>query len=238
MPHAPFTMAGFRRGLRVGMALALPIFVYGLAFGIVAAQAGMGLGWAMAFSATVFSGSAQLAAVSVMQAGQATLWAVAATVLVMNARYLLFGATLQPWLSQAGPLRGMVSLLFLGDANWIATMRVIAEGEDDRAYLIGTGAPLLLVWLAGTLAGAVFGAILPDPHALGADLMLPAFAAAMMAVMIRTPASLIPVAVGAGAALTVGALAGQGWGIVAAGLAGAGLAAATARKPAPKPVPK
>ena len=231
MAHAPFTRAGFGRGFRVGLAIAMPILAYGLAFGLVAAQAGLGTGWSLAFSATVFSGSAQLAAICVLQAGHATLWTMAATVLVMNARYLLFGATLQPWLSQAGTGRSLISLLFLGDANWIATMKVIDAGEEDRAYLLGTGAPLLVVWLAGTLAGAVFGAILPDPRALGADLMLPAFAASMMAVMVKAPASLVPVAIGAGAALAVGAWAGAGWGIVAAGVAGAGFAAATARAP-------
>lgn len=229
MDHAPFTWAGFARGFRFGLALALPILIYGLAFGLVASQAGLGLGWSMGFSAAVFSGSAQLAALSVMQAGEATLWAVAATVLVMNARYLLFGATLQPWLSQAGAARALPSLLLLGDANWIATMRAIDNGEDDRAYLAGTGVPLMVVWLGGTLAGTAFGNILPDPHALGADLTLPAFAAGMMAVMIRGRNSLIPVAVGAVAALSVGSVAGAGWGIVAAGVAGAGLAALTAR---------
>lgn len=229
MTHAPFTRAGFGRGFRVGMAIAMPILAYGLAFGLVAAQAGLGTGWSLAFSATVFSGSAQLAAISVLQAGHATLWTMAATVLVMNARYLLFSATLQPWLSQAGPARALPSLLLLGDANWIATMRAISEGEEDRAYLAGTGVAPLVTWLAGTLAGVVFGSILPDPRALGADLMLPAFAAAMMAVMVRSRASLVPVAVGAGAALAVSHVAGTGWGIVAAGVAGAGLAALTAR---------
>lgn len=229
MPRAPFTRAGLARGARLGTAMSLPILVYGLAFGLVAAQAGMGLGWAMGFSTAVFSGSAQLAALSVMQAGHATLWAVAATVLVMNARYLLFGATLQPWLSQAGPARALASLLFLGDANWIATMRAIEKGETDRAFLAGTGLPLLGVWLAGTGAGAAFGSLLPDPRAFAADLMLPAFAAAMMAVMIRSRGALVPVVVGAGAALAVSHVAGQGWGIVAAGVTGAGLAALTAR---------
>lgn len=229
MPRAPFTWAGFSRGMRFGLALALPILIYGLAFGLVASQAGLGLGWAMAFSGAIFSGSAQLAMLSVMQAGEATLWATAATVLVMNARYLLFGATLQPWLSQAGTARALPSLMLLGDANWIATMRAIEKGEEDRAYLAGTGAPLMVVWLAGTLAGTAFGNILPDPRALGADLTLPAFAAGMMAVMIRGSGSLIPVAVGAGAALLVGHFAGTGWGIVGAGVTGAGLAALTAR---------
>jgi 4-azaleucine resistance transporter AzlC len=226
---APFTTAGFRRGLRMGVALSLPIVLYGVAFGLVAAQSGLGWAWALAMSTAVFSGSAQLAALSVIDAGEATLLSLFATVLVINARYLLFGATIQPWLSQAGPWRAYGSLLMIGDANWIATMRAVDQGEDDRAYLAGTGVPLIGAWLGGTLIGVLFGGILPSPHAFGADLMLPAFAAAMMAVMVKTPAHLVPVAVGAGAALVVTPLAGTGWGIVAAGLAGAAVAAATAR---------
>ncbi|MEZ5798021.1 MAG: AzlC family ABC transporter permease [Paracoccaceae bacterium] len=230
MGPAPFTLAGFRRGFRTGVALGTAIFIYGLAFGMVAAQAGFSWGWALAMSITVFSGSAQLAALSVIQAGEATVLTLAATVLVMNARYLLFGATIQPWLSQAGPLRAYGSLLMLGDANWIATMRAAEKGETDRAYLAGTGVPLIGAWLGGTLVGVLFGAVLPDPHALGADLMLPAFAAAMMAAMIRSRAALVLVAVGAIAALAVTPQAGNGWGIVAAGLAGAAFAALTARR--------
>lgn len=227
--RAPFTLAGFRRGARVGFALGAAIFVYGLAFGLVAAQAGLSWGWALAMSVTVFSGSAQLAALSLIQAGEATLITLGATVLVMNARYLLFGATIQPWLSQAGPTRGYLSLLMIGDANWIATMRAAEQGEQDRAFLIGTGVPLMGAWLGGTLIGVLFGAVLPDPRALGADLMLPAFAAAMMAVMVKSPAGLVPVAVGALGALAITPLAGPGWGIVAAGVAGALVAALTAK---------
>ncbi len=180
-------------------------------------------------SIAVFSGSAQLAALSVIQAGEATLLTLFATVLVMNARYLLFGATIQPWLSQAGPLRAYGSLLLIGDANWIATMRAVEKGEEDRAFLVGTGVPLIGAWLGGTLVGVLFGGVLPDPHAFGADLMLAAFAAAMMAAMVKTRGHLVPVAVGAAAALVVTPLAGTGWGIVAAGLAGAAVAALTAR---------
>ena len=224
-----FSLAGVRRGFRVGLALGMAIFIYGLAFGLVAAQAGLSWGWALAMSVAVFSGSAQLAAMSLIQAGEATLLTLFATVLVMNARYLLFGATIQPWLSQAGALRGYGSLLLIGDANWIATMRAVEKGETDRAFLAGTGVPLMGAWLAGTLVGVLFGAVLPDPHALGADLMLPAFAAAMMAAMVRTRANLVPVTVGAMAALGVTPFAGPGWGIVAAGLAGAAVAALTAR---------
>jgi predicted branched-subunit amino acid permease len=49
------------------------------------------------------------------------------------------------------------------------------------------------------------------------------------AAMVRVRGHLVPVAVGAAAALAVTPLAGSGWGIVAAGLCGAAVAALTAR---------
>jgi predicted branched-subunit amino acid permease len=209
--------------------LAVSIFAYGVGFGLVAAQAGFGAGKAVATSAAIYSGSAQLAAVNLLQTGEATLFALFATILVINARYLLFGATLQPWLWQAGPLRAYGSLLLLGDANWLMTMRAIRTGEEDRAYLAGTGAPVAVGWLAGTALGAAAVSVLPRPEALGFDLMLPCFAAGMMTAMTKTRADLLPVGVGAGAALLLFHLFGPAPAIIGAGLAGAAAAALTHR---------
>jgi predicted branched-subunit amino acid permease len=209
--------------------LAVSIFAYGVGFGLVAAQAGFGAGKAVATSAAIYSGSAQLAAVNLLQTGEATLLALFATILVINARYLLFGATLQPWLWQAGPLRAYGSLLLLGDANWLMTMRAIRTGEEDRAYLAGTGAPVAVGWLAGTALGAAAVSVLPRPEALGFDLMLPCFAAGMMTAMTKTRVDLLPVGVGAGAALLLFLLFGPAPAIIGAGLAGAAAAALTHR---------
>lgn len=227
-----FSSAGFRRGARDGVPLALSIFAYGLGFGLVAAQAGFGVGKAVATSASIYSGSAQLAAVNLLQTGQATLWALFATILVINARYLLFGATLQPWLWSAGPLRAYGSLLLLGDANWLMTMRAIRAGEEDRSYLAGTGAPIALGWLSGTALGAAAVSVLPAPQALGFDLMLPCFAAGMMTAMVKAKADLLPVIVGAGVALGIYQLFGPAPAIIGAGLAGAAAAAMVHRSPA------
>ena len=230
MSHAPSTWAGFRRGARDGVPLALSIFAYGLGFGLVAAQAGFGLGKAVATSAAIYSGSAQLAAVNLLQTGEATLLTLFAAILVINARYLLFGAALQPWLWQAGPLRSYGSLLLLGDANWLLTMRRISEGEEDRAYLAGTGTPIAVGWLTGTALGAAAVSILPRPEALGFDLMLPCFAAAMVAAMTRRRADLVPVVVGAGAALVIARAIGPAAAVIGAGLAGGAVAALMHRR--------
>jgi predicted branched-subunit amino acid permease len=231
MSAVPFTMDGFRRGARDGVPLALSIFAYGLGFGLVAAQAGFGVAKAVATSAAIYSGSAQLAAVNLLQTGEATLMAIFATILVINARYLLFGAALQPWLWQAGPLRAYGSLLLLGDANWLLTMRSIAAGETDRAYLAGTGAPIALGWLAGTALGAAAVSVLPRPEALGFDLMLACFAAGVMAAMTRKRTDLVPVLAGAVVALVIAWLAGPAAAVIGAGLAGGGVAALMHREP-------
>jgi predicted branched-subunit amino acid permease len=222
---APFTFDGFRRGVRDGVPLGFSIFAYGLGFGLVAAQAGFGVAKAVATSAAIYSGSAQLAAVNLLQSGAATLWALFATILVINARYILFGAALQPWLGQAGGPKAFGSLLLLGDANWMVTMRAIRAGEADRAYLAGTGAPMLVGWLTGTAIGAGSVSFLPAPEALGFDLMLPAFAAAMTTAMVKARADLVPVAVGALAALGIAHVAGPALAIIGAGLSGGAVAA-------------
>ena len=222
---APFTLDGMGRGVRDALPLGLGIFVYGLAFGLIASQAQFTLGQALATSAAVYSGSAQLAALNLVQTGQFTLFALAAIILLMNARYLMFGAALRPWLSQTTPPLAYGSLLMLGDANWILVMRAIESGERDRAYLMGTGLPMFAGWMTGTAAGVLSGSVLPDPHTLAADLMLPAFAAAMMTAMTRTRAALLPAGIGAVTAIAVLEIADTGWAIIAAGLAGTAAAA-------------
>ena len=226
MVTVPFTAAGFRRGLRAGVPLGISILVYGMAFGLIAAQASFGVVKAVVTSAAIYSGSAQLAAVNLIQSGQATLATLAAAILVINARYVLFGAALRPWLGQTTPLRAYGSLMLMGDANWMLVTRAIGEGETDRAYLAGTGVPMFVAWLAGTALGVGAVSVLPSPQVLGLDLMLPAFAAAMMTAMVKVPLSLVSVGVGAGAALAIAVVAGPSWGIIGAGLAGGAVAAA------------
>ena len=226
MTDAPFTWSGFRRGVQAGLPLGISIFVYGLAFGLVAAQASFGVGQAVVTSAALYSGSAQLAAVNLIQSGQATLATLAAAIMVVNARYILFGAAMRPWLGQTTPLRAYGSLMLMGDANWMVVMKAISEGETDRVYLAGTGVPMFVTWLSGTALGVGAVSVLPGPHVLGLDLMLPAFAAAMMTAMVKVPKALVSVGVGAVAALGIAAVAGPSWGIIGAGLAGGATAAA------------
>ncbi len=67
-----------------------------MAFGLLAREAQFTLAEALAMSGFVYSGSAQLVAVNAMRAGGvpggAAMIAVAGTILLLNARYMLYGA--------------------------------------------------------------------------------------------------------------------------------------------------
>src|SRR5688572_483788 len=187
---APFTWNGVRRGFRVGQPLGIAAFVYGVAFGLVARQASMSVAEALLMSAVVYSGSAQLAAVSVI--GQSTswpsvnLWLIAVTIIIVNARYVLYGAAMRPWLGSVSSLRSYGSLFILGDGNWILSMKAHADGERDAGFFLGSGLAMFTPWLAGTLVGAWIGSLVPNPKALGLDFLLVAFSAAAAVAMSKS----------------------------------------------------
>lgn len=224
-----FTGAGFVRGARAAQALGAGAFVYGVAFGLVAQQVGLSLIEAALMSAAVYSGSAQLAAASALggrgMGAAVSISVIAAMILVMNARYILYGAALRPWLGKLPALQAYATLFFLGDGNWLISMKQHAAGERDAAYVLGSGVAMFAAWLAGTILGQAAGLIVPDPSRLGLDFLLVAFAAAMGVGMFAGKGDLAALAAAALAAVTVNLVASTGWAIVTAGLAGAVVAA-------------
>ena len=222
---ASFTWNGVCRGFRVAQPLGIGAFVYGVAFGLVARQASISVAEALLMSAVVYSGSAQLAAVSVMSQStswtSASLWVIAVTIVIVNARYVLYGAALRPWLASVSPLKSYGSLFILGDGNWVLSMKAHADGERDAGFFLGSGLAMFTPWLAGTLVGASLGSLVPNPKALGLDFLLVAFSAAAAVAMSKSRNDIWTLAAAAASALAIQQIAPGGWPIVTAGIVGA-----------------
>ena len=220
----PATWAGLRRGFVRAQPMSVGVIVYGMAFGLLARQENLSLLESLAMSLFIYSGSAQIAAVGAMgQGGYVGLDAVASiatAILLLNARYMLYGAALWPWLGAAPVRLTTPTLFFLGDGNWVLSMRAHADGENDLGYVLGSGFAAFLPWMAGTWLGSVAGSLLANPAALGVDFLLVAFSAAMGIGMFRARPDWAIAATACAAALLVDRVAPGGWTIVAAGLAG------------------
>src|SRR3712207_4380927 len=100
-PSYPFTLAGCLQGARYTLPVLPGIVVFGCAFGAAAAQKELTLGQALGLSAFVFAGASQMVALELWRETwtPATIAAVMVVTAVVNARMILMGAAIQPWLS-------------------------------------------------------------------------------------------------------------------------------------------
>ncbi|WP_424813457.1 AzlC family ABC transporter permease [Roseococcus sp. YIM B11640] len=223
MSPRPFTWRGVRQGWRAAGPLAIGVAAYGLMFGVLSAGVGMSAMEATLLSTFVYSGSAQLALVQSWTPEVSTT-ALVMTVLVVNARYIVYGATLRPWLEGLGGIRIGSSLVVMGDANWALSLRQFEDGDDDIGFLFGSGLVMFVPWVVSTAVGHVMGQSIRDPSTFGLDFMFVAFSAALGIAMWRGSGDVWNAIA---ALLTAGAMAAAGlevWAVIAAGVSSGAIA--------------
>lgn len=215
-----FSWAGFRRGAALSIPFGASSFVYGIAFGVLASDAGLSAAEAMLMSLLVFSGTAQMAVLQ-MGAGALAVLPIFFTVLAVNARYVLMGAVMRPWLAAVNPLKAVGSIFFLVDGSFALASRERAAGNTDGAIFLGSSAVSYSGWVIATGLGFVVGRRMGDPRLYGLDFILVAFCASAASMMWRGRKDVLPVAVATVAAVLVDRVGGGAWAVAAAGVAGA-----------------
>lgn len=206
---------GFRDGVRSVVPLAIAVLAFGVTFGVLAREAGMGVMAPIVMSLTTFAGSAQFAAVAVLHGGGAAATAILAAAL-LNARYGPIGITVAPAMI-GSPIRRFLHAQLIVDESWA----IAAEGEGhwNPRVLMGAGFGIYVTWVGGTAIGVAFGDLLGDPARLGLDAAFPALFLALLAPQIRERRAQQAAVLGAAIGLSLTPLAPAGVPIVAASLA-------------------
>ncbi|WP_353091421.1 AzlC family ABC transporter permease [Methylibium sp.] len=168
------------QGFKQMMPLAAFVVVFGAAFGLAAVQVGLDNPLIFFMSATVFAGVAQFAVLDLWGA-HLPIITLAMTVFAINARHLLMGATLYPWLRHMPTTRRYGVMVLASDANWAMTMQALARGQAGFGLLLGGGLALWLSWVLGTVLGTYFGGAFQDPRRYGMDMVMGCFLLAMVA---------------------------------------------------------
>jgi 4-azaleucine resistance transporter AzlC len=205
-----------RDGVRVIAPFAVAVATFGVTFGVLARDAGLGGLQAVIFSATTFAGSAQFAATSVLSAG-GTLGAAIAAAVLLNSRYIPIGLSVAPSLHGPTWQRGLRAQLVV-DESWAVSH--LGGGRYDPRLLLGAGLTLYCSWVAGTTLGAAAGSLLGDPERLGLDAAFPALFLALLAGQLRGRGAVVAALTGAAIAAALVPLVPPGVPVVAASLAG------------------
>lgn len=157
-------------GARAAWPIGLGYAPIGLAFGVLAQQAGLAPWQVGLMSLLVFAGSSQFIAVAMLQAG-AGVGAIVATTFVVNLRHALMSSSLAVPL--AGASRRFLALFAYGitDESFALNTSLFRQGSWDpwRALVLHHAANL--AWLVATVAGAYLGQGI-EAGALGIDYAL------------------------------------------------------------------
>jgi len=195
--------AEFRRGAQEGFPFLAGALPFALILGVAAVDVGMETGLAIAHSGIVFAGTAQLAALQLMQGGS-TVGIVLLTTLVVNLRMMMYSATMALHFKSLSFTRRLFLSYFLIDQVFAFSVIRLQEEPDLEPdalqwYYLGIGLPMSIFWVVGTAVGVFLGAIVPGSW--GLDFAIPLMLIAVTVPSLKTKKSVLAAVVGGGLAV-------------------------------------
>ena len=166
-------------GFKQLVPISLFVIAFGAAFGLAATQTGLHDSLIVAMSTLAFAGYAQFAALE-LWGPQVPFFTMMLTVFAINARHLLMGAALYPWLRHLSPAKRYGVMLVASDANWAMSMQAFSRGQPGLGLLLGGGLALWSSWVLGTWLGIYLGSAVREPMSLGLDMVMGCFLLAMV----------------------------------------------------------
>ena len=212
------------RGAVANIPLAISAITYGGVLGVLSAQKGVSWAEMSAMNILMFAGSAQFVMVDMWQAPLSVI-TISIAVFIINLRYLLIGASLQPVFSGHPLWRKALFMHLVADENWAVTIAEHRKTGTNPFFLLGGGLLLLCAWSSGTLGGNLLGSFISQPEKYALDFAFTAVFAALTLSLWRGKGDMIPWGVAIVLALVCETFLPGKWYIVIGGVGGA-LAAA------------
>lgn len=193
-------MGNWRKGMQATLPLAISAMAYGGVFGVLSGNQGVSWAEMLAMDVLLFAGSAQLVMIE-MWSPPLPVLDIGLAALVINMRYLLIGASLQPVFDGSPLWKKLCGMHLVADENWAVTIGAHRNGGATPAFLVGGGLLLLFAWTVSTLAGNLLGGGIPNPAAWGLDFAFIAVFAALSLGLWQGRDDLLPWLVAAGLAV-------------------------------------
>ena len=213
-----------RAALREVVPVMLAVVPFGMVYGTVAVGSGLSLAQMMGFTATVFAGASQLAALQMIGIG-APVWSVLLTVFALNFRHVLYSASIGRHLTRFGGGQKALAFFFLVDPMFGAAEARVFRQPLTKTFYFAYAVSLYACWVLSSLAGGLFGRLIENPRAVGLDFILPVYFLALV-MSFRTRSRFYPVAAtSAGVSILVFLTVGPPWHVTIGALAGIGFAA-------------
>lgn len=161
----------FLDALRTSSQTVPGLMAWGAVTGMAMVQSGLSLWQGLAMTLLVYAGSAQLASLPLIAAG-APIWMIFLTALMVNLRFIIFGAVIGPHFSH---LRWYQRIAY-GYVNADVVMALfpqrfpshtVTKTEGKRGYYLGLVSSNWIGWQTGSIAGMLLASQIPPAWGIG-----------------------------------------------------------------------
>jgi predicted branched-subunit amino acid permease len=165
-----FKSSAFLEGIKAMSEPAMAIMAWSIVTNIALLSAGLKPLQTFWFNILVYAGSAQLAVMPLI-AGDYPLWTIWLTALIVNLRFVIFSAGIQPHFKKY-TLWQRLGLGYLnGDITYAKFVHRfppgVASDRTELLYFLGMALINWTVWQAGVLVAIIFGAYIPQNWGIG-----------------------------------------------------------------------
>ena len=133
--------------------------VLGIGFGILLKKAGYGVFWSFLMSFSIYAGSMQYVAISLLTSG-ASLISAALTTMMVNARHLFYGVSMIEKYKDAGKKKPYLIFALTDETYSLLCGDDYPEGEDPHWYAFFISVFNQFYWVAGCVIGSILGAMI------------------------------------------------------------------------------
>jgi 4-azaleucine resistance transporter AzlC len=185
----PAALSNFAAGARDTLPMLVGAAPFGLIFGSLVTVNLLAAWQGQFMSLSVFAGSSQFIALSLVasHAGLVVIWF---ATFIVNLRHMLYGATLLPHVRHM-PMRWRLLLGCLLTDETFAVVdnhcRQHPSSPQLHWYFLGSGLSMYLNWQVWTLLGLIFGQLFPQLQSLGLDFAMVVTFIAIVVPQLRRP---------------------------------------------------
>jgi 4-azaleucine resistance transporter AzlC len=162
------------RGIIDVSPLLIPVVPFGIIYGVIGMELGLGVYMTFGMSIIIFGGASQIVLLQLFSGGASSLVAIT-SVGAVNSRHLLYGAVFSEYLSHLKLTWKIILSYVLVDQAFAVSntyFKKNKENEFKHYHLLGAGFTLWIVWQISTVLGIVVGSVIPEELGLSFTISL------------------------------------------------------------------
>ena len=154
--------------------LMIPVVPFGIIYGVIGMDLGIGPYMTLGLSIIIFGGASQIVLLQLFSGGASSLITIT-SVGAVNSRHLLYGAVFSEYLSHLKlSWKVILSYVLIDQAFAVSNtyFKKNKENEFKHYHLLGAGFTCWTVWQISTILGIVLGSVVPEELGLSFTISL------------------------------------------------------------------